>query len=319
MNRHRRAGWGPLAIAGLLAGMLAFGCAPADNETASGSGESTPVTDPSPLIIAFQRQKDPSALEVEANRVGERLSEILNHPVEVVVPNAYSATVQALVSNRAHVAFLSSLPYMLASNETNMEILLVELRNGDTKYDSVIVVRADSPYQSLADLRGARMAFTSPTSASGYVFPYAHLVNEGLLNRAADPTDFFGQTNFAGGYDQALLAVLRGQADAAAVSFYTMEGPTADNYLSAADRAQLRILHRVPGVPTHLIAARTDISEDMRRRVTEALMQIANEEPELLGAVYGTAQFQAVDGDSHVDNTRLALQQTGLAPDAVVE
>jgi ABC-type phosphate/phosphonate transport system substrate-binding protein len=42
------------------------------------------------------------------------LTRDLGKPVRVVVPVDYSASVQALVSGQADVAYLSALPYLLA-------------------------------------------------------------------------------------------------------------------------------------------------------------------------------------------------------------
>ena len=42
---------------------------------------------------------------------------------------------------------------------------------GLTGYHSVIAVKADSPYQSLDDLKGKTLAYADPNSTSGYLPP----------------------------------------------------------------------------------------------------------------------------------------------------
>lgn len=294
------------------------GCQPSAGPDENSDAKTEPSSAPDRLIFAFQRQKDPEALKEVTDALGQRLATELNMPVDVLVPTAYGATVQALVSNRAHVAYLSSLPFLLAEQETEVEVLLVEERGGKTRYDSVLVVAKGSPIRSLDDLRGKRMAFTSATSASGYVFPYAFFVEKGLIAKAAMPETFFSKTHFAGGYDQALRAVLRGQADVCAVSDYTMEGPTADSYLSAGERAGLRILGRIPGVPTHLITIRSDLPEKLKETIRETLLELSRTEPERFTDVYGAASFAAPIED-HVAPTRAALERTGLDRAAVVK
>lgn len=73
---------------------------------------------------------------------------------------------------------MDSLPYILASAEVPLEIIAVEKRNGRTEYDSLIVVAKESPIQSLKDLKGKKMAFSSQTSTSGFLFPLYRLVDE---------------------------------------------------------------------------------------------------------------------------------------------
>src|SRR5690606_14183244 len=105
----------------------------------------------------------------------------------------------------------------------------------------------------------------------------SRLVDEGLLKPKQDPKEFFSNVTYGGGYDKALLAVLNRQADAAAVSDYTMEGPKADVYLKPEQREQLRILTRTPGVPTHGIAVRGDLPEELRNRIASALLKLSDE------------------------------------------
>jgi phosphonate transport system substrate-binding protein len=270
------------------------------------------ATAPTEIVFAFQRQKDPAAVKEMADRVAGSLSEGVGVPVKVMIPSSYGASVEALVGNQVQVAYLSAIPYLLAQSEAPVEILLVEERDGRADYDSVFVVRKDAPYQTLADLRGTRMMFTSSTSTSGYVMPWARLISDGHLKPGADPATFFSSTNFGGGYDRALLAVINNQADVCAVSDYTIEGPKADVYLPADKRAELRVLAETPGVPTHLICVRKDLPAEMRQKLAESLLKLSAEQPEVLADVYGASTFRKPDGDAHVAGARKALQDTGL-------
>lgn len=280
---------------------------------AQGTGE--------PLVFAFQPQKDPAGIKAAADKVSAYLTRALNRPVRTMVPGAYAATVQALVSRRADIAYLSSLPFLLARRDGDATLLLAEARaDGSgkvrTDYDSVFVVPASSPMRSFDDLRRQakrlRMIFTSTTSTSGFVFPYARLVRDGVLRRGQPPEAGFAQVLYGGGYTQALEQLLAGRGDVAAVSDYTVEGPRADTYLPADKRRQLRVLARTPGVPTHLIAARGGLDRRTRDAVAAALLALAKDEPRLLSDVYGAAGLVRVDERAHVAATVDAIARTGL-------
>ncbi|MCG9894148.1 MAG: phosphate/phosphite/phosphonate ABC transporter substrate-binding protein, partial [Fimbriimonadaceae bacterium] len=256
-----------------------------------------------------------------ADAVGRELSSRLGMPVEVRVPADYSASVEALVSSRADVAYVSSLPFLLARRDGQAQVLLAEERQDAggafrTEYDSLIVVPKDSPLQSLEDLVKAagetRFCFTSPTSTSGFIFPMKALVGEGLLKPGQKPEEVFKEVSYGGGYSQALQQVVDGRADAASVSFYTMEGDSADTYLPAADRERLRVLARIRGVPTHVVAVRSGLSEDFRERLKAALLDLAKAQPDLLEDVYGTARLVEVDEDRHVQAAADAVKAAGL-------
>jgi phosphonate transport system substrate-binding protein len=252
--------------------------------------------------------------QAAADKLAVRLSEKTGKKIEVLIPTTYATAVQGLISKKVHVAYMDSLPSLIAAKETQIEILAVEKRNEKTHYDSLIVVPLDSPAKTLRDLKGKRFAFTSQTSTSGYLFPYSRLVQDKLVSRGGAVDGFLGAVTYAGGYDKALRAVIQGQADAAAFSDYVLEGPKADLYGTAQDRAKVRVLTRTEGVPTHLIAASKDLSPALRNKIKEALLGLAKEDSDLLSSVYGAPELVAppTNAESHVARTVQALKDTGL-------
>ncbi len=274
-----------------------------------------------PLVFAFQPQKDPAAIRAAADEVAAALAKRLNRDVDVLVPLAYAATVQALVSRRADVAWLSSLPFLLAQRDGGAKLILAEVRKDSagrarTDYDSVFVVPAGSPLKGFADLKreakSLRMVFTSPSSTSGFVFPYARMVQEGMLKRAEPPEAAFKSVAYGGGYTQALEQLLAGRADVAAVSDYTVEGPKRTSYLPEDKQAKLRILARTPGVPTHCVAVSAGLTPAEARAVQAALLDMTKTSPALLSDVYGASGLKIVDQRSHTAATVRAIELTGL-------
>lgn len=279
------------------------------------------AADPDEVVFIFQKQKDPEQIRSTAEKVGEVLGREIGKPVKVVVPADYSASVQALVSRKADFAYISAMPYLLARRDGDATILLAEKRKDAkgverTEYNSILVVRADSPLKTIDDLvknaRDLRFCFTSATSTSGYIMAISRLVDEGLLKPQQEPREVFRETSFGGGYTQALEQVLNGRADVCAVSDYTMEGPKADTYLKPEQREKLRILARTPGVPTHLIAARAGLSDELKAKVKAAMLKLSTDHPDLLADVYGATAFAEVDEDKHVEKAIQAIEHTGI-------
>ena len=244
------------------------------------------------------------------------------------VPGDYSAAVQAIISKHADIAYVDSLAYLLAKNEGGAKILLAEKRqdssgNYRTEYDSIFVVRKDSELKTFQDFlerrKQLRMVFTSPTSTSGYVMAYNRLVNENVITPGQNPKEIFKDVKFGGSYAQALEQVLSKKGDICAVSYYTLEGDSANKYLAKEKREQLRILARTPGVPTHVLIARSDLSEELTTKITESILDLSASKPELLTDVYGTAQFVAVEGDAHVAKTKEALKHLGISAHRFME
>lgn len=83
-------------------------------------------------------------------------------------------------------------------------------------YYSDVIVRRDSHYQTLADLRGSTWAYNEDTSHSGY-----HLVRYGLHTRELDRA-YFGQWRETGSHRASIQAVVDGQVDASAIDSHVL-------------------------------------------------------------------------------------------------
>lgn len=277
--------------------------------------------DPDEIVFIFQKQNDPAKVQQTADKVAKYLSKEIGKPVKTVVPGDYSASVQALISKKADFAYVSAMPFLLARRDGGAELLLAEQRTDPsgtprTEYDSIWVVRADSDIDSFKDIKAQagdlRMVFTSPTSTSGYIMAYYRMVKEGMLEAGEDPRGVFKSATFGNGYSQALEQVVQGRGDVATVSDYTMDGPRVDVYLNKEQRDKLKVVARTPGVPTHLVAARGGLSNELKQQVTDALLKLSKDQPELLADVYGASAFVKVDEDQHVKQAIDAIEYVGL-------
>lgn len=282
----------------------------------TGFASSSYANEPKSLVFLFQKQKDPLALKGEAEAMAKALSKQIGMPVTAQVPGDYAASVQALVSGTADVAYVDSMSYLLAERDAGARILLAETRtdaNGvlGTSYDSLFVVPKGSKIMSLENLKQhaaeITFAFTSATSTSGYVIPAGRMIREQIIDGSKPVDQAFKRVVYAGSYGAALEQVAAGLADIAAVSSYAFEGAAADKYLPADKRAKLEVLARTPGVPTHVIIARGGVNAELAGKITNGLLAILAAQPKLLSDVYGAAGLKLVDAATHVQVTRDAV------------
>lgn len=317
MNKQFKLGIGIASI--ILAGAVAANIRKI-SETVSSSLLLSPAHAQSqPLKIVFPTRSGVTDLQTKAKAVTTFLSKELQQPVEAVFGDD-TAAVEALRANRADVAFLSSRSALKAKELANASLYLAEVRanySGGHTYKSVFVVPKNSPLKSgqsrdtLTQLQGKKMSFTSPTSGSGFIFPVAELVQQKLVPDRDRLNGFFGQVTYGGSYDKALQAVLKGQADVAAVSEYSLGSP----YITAAEASNLRVLYSIAGVPAHGISIDDDVSVSDRNRLIAAMLKLnqpANNQ--LLTALYNSTKLIKVDGDAHLQPTKVALQQAGMKP-----
>ena len=86
---------------------------------------------------------------------------------------------------------------------------------GDATHCAFILVRDDSPFQRLEDLRGATFALNSRHSNSGMNLPRL------LLARIAGGKPFFGSVVETGGHNASIERVVNGNADCASIDCLT--------------------------------------------------------------------------------------------------
>jgi phosphonate transport system substrate-binding protein len=272
------------------------------------------------LTVVFPTRADSTDLQSKADAVAAFLSKDSGISIKAVIGDD-TAAVEALRANRADVAFLSSRPALKAEQLANARLYLAEVRDnysGRFTYNSIFVVRNDSPLKArnnakttLEQLRGKKMAFTSPTSGSGFIFPVSELVKQGLVPNRDRLDGFFGQVSYGGNYSKALQAVVRGQAEVAAVSEYALLPP----YITPEEKNQLRVLHRISGVPAHGIAIDDDVDPRVRERLINSLLKLnQSQNNQLLRNLYNSTELVRVDHSRHLAPVRQALQRVGIEP-----
>ncbi|MCM0590927.1 MAG: phosphate/phosphite/phosphonate ABC transporter substrate-binding protein [Gloeotrichia echinulata IR180] len=272
------------------------------------------------LTIVFPNRADSTDLQTKADAVAAFVSKELGIPVKAQVGDD-TAAVEALRANRADVAFLSSRPALKAEQLANARLYLAEVRDnysGRYTYNSVFVVPNKSNLKSkntakatLEQLRGKKIAFTSPTSGSGFIFPVSELVKQGFVPNRDRLDGFFNQVTYGGNYSKALQAVLRGQADVATVSEYALFAP----YITPEEKNQLRVLHKISGVPAHGIAIDDDVPAPDREKIIQALQKLNQaQNNQLLRNLYNSTELVRVDHNRHLAPISDALKLAGIEP-----
>lgn len=265
---------------------------------------------PNPFVLAFLPSQRAEELMPDARRLGGFLAERLGVEVEVVVPTVYEPIIEGLRFGHVHAAFLDGGPAWIAHERTGSEVILAEVNEGRAFYWAEAFVLEDSPMQSLEDVPGVRVAFTSRTGSSGFIMPVGSMIRAGLidggnsvvsLEEALDET--FAATIYAGGYKPALTAVLEGRAD---VAFGAHDGP--ERFLSAEERERLRTLHRFGQIPSHSVVVASELSPAAVSRLRGALLELNGPDGlPLLRAIYGVDGLTEADTEGHLGEFGAAL------------
>jgi phosphonate transport system substrate-binding protein len=151
-------------------------------------------------------------------------------------------------------------------------------------YHSVVVVKADSPYQTLDDLKGKSFAFADPDSTSGYLIPDYSFRQKLGGNVDNQYNHFFSSITFSGGHEQDILGVLNGQF-AGAVTYSSMSGDYSTGYSASAFRSliragqtdvmkQIRIIWQSPLIPSGPILISNTLPTEFKENVIRAIKKL---------------------------------------------
>jgi phosphonate transport system substrate-binding protein len=207
-----------------------------------------------------------------ARAFAKTLGDSLDHDVSVEVALDYAAITQAVVSGRAHVAWMPPVAHARATLAGAWLVAVAE-RQGALAYRSALLVRTDSIWTAPSGLRGVRAAWTDPSSASGWLFPRLHLLASGL-----DPKRDIASERFYGSPDRALAAVAHGEADLCACYVRNHAPEDAQAALDDAEqvfrgaREQLRVLAVTDLIPPDGVVLGPGLDGAGRKRVTAALL-----------------------------------------------
>lgn len=229
---------------------------------------------PEAVVLGFNPAENAQTLQRAADEVAAMLSERIHVPVRASVTLDYTTLVESMRAGHVHVGWLTPSPLVLAERLFGVRVLLTQVRRGQPTYYSAVVVREDSRFRSLEDLRGGSVAWIDPTSTSGYVIPRYLMIQRGI-----DPSTFFARQLFAGQHDAAVIAVQRGQVDAAAVWADPPGERTGawTRYLRDRPGPRLRPLLYSPPVPSDAIAVTESFARShplLVRAITAQLIAI---------------------------------------------
>jgi phosphonate transport system substrate-binding protein len=204
----------------------------------------------------------------------------LGVPVHILWGTDYAAVIEALHSSKIQFATIGAANYALGRKVMGDKITAVatsEDNFGSTGYHSVIVVKTDSPYQKIDDLKGKVLAWADPNSTSGYAVPLYFMKKDGI-----DPSSFFSKTPFSGSHELGVVGVVNGTFDAAADDW---TNPQKSNALRMESKGMVpkgstRVIWTSNLIPNGPYVMRTDLPQDLQDAYRAAVLAFPKEDPE---------------------------------------
>jgi phosphonate transport system substrate-binding protein len=211
---------------------------------------------PSTLVFTYTPVEDPAVYENVFKPFTDYLAKCTGKRVVFYQVQSNAAEIEAMRSGRLHVGGFSTGPTNYAVNLAGAVPFAVK---GDAKewqgYQLIFVVKKDSPYQKLADLKGKKVAHVQPSSNSGNLAPRVLFPKEGLV-----PEQDY-KVLYSGKHDQTVMGVLSGDYDGGPVASDVFKRMVERGQVKADD---FRIIYRSQTFPTSSFAYAHDLEPKLR-------------------------------------------------------
>lgn len=209
------------------------------------------------------------------------LSRELGVPVRLYRTSDYAGLVEAMRADQIEFARFGPAVYALGRRVLGEKLrpLFRDVdNNGQEGYFSIVIVRAETPFRTIEDLRGRQFAFVDPNSASGFAFPSYFLRKQGF-----DPRTHFRATVFAGSHDNVVLATARGQFDAGTTFEVNEQSGVPQRMVNRGmiPAGSLRTIWRSPLIPASPFTARADLPEELVQAYIRAMQEMREKAPDV--------------------------------------
>ena len=209
------------------------------------------------------------------------LTKALGVPVKLRVASDSAAVLAGQRAGNIQIAFYGAASLARAAmTGVKLEPMVSPVHEtGTAGYYSVIYALASSPYKTVEDLKGKKLALVDPNSTSGNQAPRFFLKQAGY-----DVDTHFGKAVYAGSHENAVLALTQGTVDAAA-NFWNSEtdsnltrmltkGVVKDAAGKPMQKSDFRIVFKSGALPGDAYAVLATLPDDLKARIRQAFVDL---------------------------------------------
>lgn len=219
------------------------------------------LKNPSTIVFTYTPVEDPAVYEKIFNPFTDYLAQCTSKRVVFFQVQSNAAEIEAMRSGRLHVGGFSTGPTAFAVNIAGAVPFAVKGTEKEFQgYNLIVIVKKDSPYKTLAELKGKKFAHTSPSSNSGHMAPMALFPSQGLT------PDKDYKILFSGKHDQSVMGVNSGDYDGAAVASDVFERMASRGQIKEDD---FRIIYRSAKFPTSSFAIAHDLEPALSKKILD--------------------------------------------------
>lgn len=241
------------------------------------------LSNPDTLVFAYTPVTDPSIYADIWQPLIEHVEDVTGKDVRFFAVQSNAAQIEAMRSGRLHIAGFSTGPTPFAVNLAGaVPFAIMGSDDGTFGYKLQLYTQKDSGIDSIQDLKGKRVAHTSPTSNSGNQAPRALFPKEGI-----EPGEDY-EVVYSGSHDQSILGVAAGDYDAAPVASEVVDRMIDRDVI---DPSKLKIVYESKSFPTTSYTYAHDLDPKLADKIKKAFMTFKLEGTALGKEFSGVTKF----------------------------
>ena len=219
--------------------------------------------DPDTLIFAYTPVEDPAVYREAWKDFIDYLEEVTGKDAQFFPVQSNAAQIEAMRSGRLHVAGFNTGSNPLAVNCAGfVPFTIMAALDGSFGYEMEIITHPESGIETVEDIKGKTLAFTAPTSNSGFKAPSALLKSEFDM---VEGRDF--EAAFSGKHDNSILGVANKDYDAASIA-NSVKLRMIER--GVVDEADLRVIYTSQTFPTTGYGYVYNLKPELAEKVKEA-------------------------------------------------
>lgn len=223
--------------------------------------------DPSALIFAYSPTENPAVYQHVYGPLMDHLGKCTGKRMVYFPVQSNTAQVEAFRAGRLHIALLATGAVGFAVNLAGaVPFVVVGSERGPAGYQLYAIVKSDSPYKTLSDLKGRKVAHVSPSSNSGNLAPRVMFPENGLK-----PDEDY-KPLMSGGHDKSIIGVSLGDYDMAPVASDIFDRMTARGQVKTE---QFRILWKSDVFPTSSYSMAHDLKPELQTKIKACFLNFA--------------------------------------------
>jgi len=221
------------------------------------------LVDPATLIFAYTPVEDPAVYADVWKGFLDHMAEVTGKDVQFFPVQSNAAQIEAMRAGRLHVTGFNTGSNPLAVACAGFRpFAMMAAEDGSFGYEMEIITYPDSGIESVEDLSGQTLAFTSETSNSGFKAPSAILKAEFDMVAGED-----FEPTFSGAHDNSILGVANKDYIAASVA-NSVKGRMIDREVVSED--QLVTIYQSQTFPTTGYGTAHNLTPELQEAIREA-------------------------------------------------